>query len=30
MTIFQKVFGSPVTSFGVPGASTTIIPDILA
>ncbi|MHB8606607.1 MAG: DUF1552 domain-containing protein, partial [Thermoplasmatota archaeon] len=30
MTLFQKVFGSPVTSFGAPGASTTIIPDILA
>jgi hypothetical protein len=30
LTLIQKVFGSPVTSFGVPGGSTGIIPDILA
>jgi hypothetical protein len=30
LTLIQKVFGSPVTSFGNPGASTGIIPAILA
>ncbi len=30
LTLIQKVFGSPVTSFGVAGASTGILSDILA
>jgi len=30
LTLIQKVFGSPAKSFGVAGASTGIIPDILA
>jgi hypothetical protein len=30
ITIMQKVFGCSITSFGVPGASKGIIPEILA